>query len=140
MRLLSRDKVMPTKIASDTLDFILASCQSTDPYEFGAILEARDDVITDIVYLPGTESTEISVRFHMYMMPNAEYAGSVHSHPDGEIRPSDEDLIFFRSGPVNIITGYPYGRTDWKAFDKYGNEIELEVVEYDFGDEDIELY
>ncbi len=138
MGLLSKKKTIPTKIASETLDFILETCKSSYPNEFGGLLEAKGDVITDVLYLPGTEATEVSVRVHTYMMPNMSCAGSVHSHPSGAIRPSEADLIFFRSGPVNIIVGSPYGRNDWKAFDPYGNEISIEVVDDELIDEDFD--
>lgn len=122
-------------IASETLEFILQVCKSTHPREFGAILEATDNIITDILYLPGTQSTEMSVRFNMAMLPNMKCAGSVHSHPNGAVWPSKQDLIFFRSGNVNIIVGAPYEQDSWKAFDRNGNPIYLRVVDHEFKDD-----
>lgn len=121
-------------IASDTLDFILESCKASHPHEFGALLEAEGDTIINIIYLPGTDSTSRSVSFKTWMMPNMPHAGSVHSHPSGAVRPSEQDLIFFRANEVNIIVGEPYTRESWKAFDKNGNLIMLDVVDYEFDD------
>jgi len=117
------------KIASGTLDFILESCKSSHPHEFGALLEAEGDTITHVIYLPGTEATSQSVLINKWMMPNVPHAGSVHSHPSGAVYPSGPDLIFFRSNQVNIIVGSPYSRDSWKAFDHNGEFVQLEVTE-----------
>ncbi|MDV0445021.1 hypothetical protein MmiAt1_05750 [Methanimicrococcus sp. At1] len=127
-----------TKIASDTLDFILASCKASHPREFGALLEADGDTVINVIYLPGTDSTSRSVSLKTWMMPNMPHAGSVHSHPSGAVRPSEQDLIFFRTNEVNIIVGEPYTRESWKAFDKNGNLTTLDVVDYEFDDTEFE--
>ncbi|WNY27109.1 Mov34/MPN/PAD-1 family protein [Methanolapillus ohkumae] len=123
------------KIASETLDFILASCKASHPHEFGALLEADGDVITNIIYLPGTTATDESVSLNTWMLPNMKHAGSIHSHPNGAIYPSEEDLIFFQAGDINLIVGHPYNRTSWKAFDRSGNKVSIEIVDYDFQDD-----
>jgi len=122
------------KLASETLDFMLALCESSHPREFGALLEAEGDVITSVIYLPGTDATTRSVSLKMWMMPNMPTAGSFHSHPSGAVYPSEQDLIFFRAHEINIIIGKPYTRESWKAFDKNGKQIELEVAEHQFDD------
>ena len=122
------------KLASETLDFMLALCKSSHPREFGALLEAEGDTITHVIYLPGTDATTHSVSLKTWMMPNMPSAGSFHSHPSGVIRPSEQDLIFFRAYEINIIVGEPYTRDSWKAFDNNGNRIELEVADYKFDD------
>ena len=125
-----------TKIASDALDFILESCKASHPHEFGALLEAKGDTIINVIYLPGTDTTRRSVSLKTWMMPNMPHAGSVHSHPSGAAYPSEQDLIFFRSNEVNIIVGSPYTRSSWNAFDNSGNSIDIEIVDYDFGEEE----
>lgn len=126
------------KIASDTLDFILASCRASHPREFGALLEAEGDTIINVIYLPGTDATDRSVSLKTWMMPNIPHAGSVHSHPGGAIRPSEQDLIFFRMNDINIIVGDPYTRESWKAFDRNGNVMPLEIVAYEFEAEEFD--
>ncbi len=48
------------KIARDALKFILEVSKSSAPREFAGMLSARDDIITDMVIVPGTESGEES--------------------------------------------------------------------------------
>ena len=62
--------------------------------------------------------------------------GSVHSHPNGVIRPSGADLGTFGRGSVHIIIGAPYGRGDWGAFDSSGRPTELQVLDVDLPDAD----
>jgi hypothetical protein len=47
------------------------------------------------------------------------------------LQPSDADLGTFGRNNVHIIVGYPYGKTDWKAFDRDGNVIDLPVLDVD---------
>lgn len=124
------------KIASDTIDFILESCKASHPHEFGALLEADGETIINVIYLPGTDTTRRSVSLRTWMMPNMPHAGSVHSHPSGAAHPSEQDLIFFRANEVNIIVGNPYTRDSWNAFDNNGNLVQIEIVDYDFSEED----
>jgi hypothetical protein len=81
------------------------------------------------------------------MIPNDQTAaGSIHSHPNGVLRPSDADLQTFGRGDVHIIVGAPYGWNDWQAFDSEGNPVELDVLDvelpedefFDFTQEDID--
>ena len=69
------------KIARDTLNFILEVCKSSYPKEFAGMLSATGDVITDVVVVPGTESTDESAVMQLFMLPNIRTVGSVHSHP-----------------------------------------------------------
>jgi proteasome lid subunit RPN8/RPN11 len=64
------------------------------------------------------------------MMPlSTHVAGSVHSHPSGNIRPSDADISFFsRSGRYHIIVGYPYTRDNWQGYRVDGTPYPLEVI------------
>ena len=71
------------------------------------------------------------------MKPNdVSSVGSVHSHPNGVLRPSDADLQTFTSGEVHIIVGAPYGRDDWQAFDSQGQPRELDVLDVALPDDD----
>jgi proteasome lid subunit RPN8/RPN11 len=63
------------------------------------------------------------------MIPNdSNAAGSVHSHPNGVLQPSDADLATFGRGQVHLIIGYPYTRESWQAFDRKGHPTDLPVV------------
>jgi proteasome lid subunit RPN8/RPN11 len=69
-------------IARDTLDFILETAKSSMPVEFAALLRAENDVITDVVILPGTESSRMSALIRLYMLPTwrlwAQYTATLH--------------------------------------------------------------
>ena len=96
-------------IARDTLNFILEASRSTAPAEFAGLLQADGEIITEVLILPGTESSRMSALIRLYMLPNMKVAGSVHSHPSGALRPSEPDLLFFsRTGDYHIIVGPPF--------------------------------
>jgi len=129
-------------IARSALDFALAASEETHPREYMGLLrgdkaskfdvEERGTIITDVLVIPGTESNSVSATVKTSMIPNDHTAaGSVHSHPNGVLQPSDEDLITFNKGSVHIIIGAPYGQHDWQAFDRKGEPRELRVLDVD---------
>ncbi|XVH30937.1 Mov34/MPN/PAD-1 family protein [Haloferacaceae archaeon DSL9] len=144
-------------IARETLQFILEASEETHPNEYMGFLRAEDarklgldrkgQVITDVLVIPGTESNPVSATVQTNMVPNDLRAvGSVHSHPNGALRPSDADLATFTKGNVHIIVGAPYGRSDWRVFDKHGDQRSLDIIDvslpeehfFDFTQEDID--
>jgi proteasome lid subunit RPN8/RPN11 len=127
-------------IAEDALSFVLSASEDTHPDEYMGLLrgEAASDlgldrdgtVVTDVLVIPGTESNPVSATVKSNMVPTGSgRVGSVHSHPNGVLRPSNQDLQTFGRGKVHIIVGAPYGRDDWRAFDREGEPRELEVVD-----------
>ncbi|WP_338728209.1 Mov34/MPN/PAD-1 family protein [Haladaptatus sp. DJG-WS-42] len=144
-------------IAEATLEFVLEASRETHPNEYMGLLRGEraadlglDDegvVITDVLVIPGTESNSVSATVRTSMIPNDMRAiGSVHSHPNGVLRPSDADLATFGNGQAHIIIGAPYGRDDWQAFDREGEPRDLPVLDvalpdepfFDFTQEDID--
>jgi len=144
-------------IAESALEFALAASEESHPDEYMGLLrgeEARKlgldedgTVLSDVLVIPGTESNAVSATVKTNMIPNdVRAAGSIHSHPNGVLRPSDADLQTFGRGDVHIIVGAPYGRTDWQAFDRDGEPIELDVLDveppeeafFDFDQSDID--
>jgi len=134
-------------IAEETLSFVLNASAETHPNEYMGFLRADDaetlgldrsgQVITDVLVVPGTESNPTSATVKTMMEPNhVRTVGSVHSHPNGVLRPSDADLMTFGKGEVHIIVGAPYGRTDWQAFDNEGQPTELDVLDVPLPDEE----
>jgi len=126
-------------IAAETLEFALESSEDCHPDEYMGLLRGTEAdrlgmdrsgvVITDVLVVPGTTSNSVSATVKTSQIPNDTGAlGSVHSHPNGVLRPSDEDLRTFGSGDVHIIIGAPYGREDWRAFDRQGRPTDLEVL------------
>jgi proteasome lid subunit RPN8/RPN11 len=122
-------------IARDALDFILEASRSSMPDEFAGLLQADKDIITDVLILPGTESSRMSALIRLYMLPNMQVAGSAHSHPSSDIRPSKEDIAFFsRTGDYHIIAGPPFGDLSWACYDAMGKKRELPVFDVEFDD------
>ncbi|MCQ1534871.1 metal-dependent protease of the PAD1/JAB1 superfamily [Methanosarcina sp. KYL-1] len=125
-------------IASEALDFILEASKSMAPLEFAGLLQAKDGIITEVLILPGTESSDQNAVLRLYMMPNMKSAGSVHSHPGPSRRPSRADLrLFSKTGNCHIIVGRPYDRQSWTCYDRGGNVRELPVVDVEFEDESL---
>ncbi|MFC7135015.1 MULTISPECIES: Mov34/MPN/PAD-1 family protein [Salinibaculum] len=129
-------------IAEPALEFALAASEESHPNEYMGLLRGEDaskvgldedgTVLTDVLVIPGTETNPVSATVDTNMIPNdLRAAGSIHSHPNGVLRPSDEDLMTFGRNRVHIIVGYPYGKTDWQAFDRDGNPFDLPVLDVD---------
>jgi len=144
MRLFRSDELLG--IARETMEFVLEASEETHPNEYMGFLRADDarkldidrdgQVITDVLVIPGTESSPTSASVRTHMKPNDMRAvGSVHSHPNGALRPSDADLATFGQGEVHIIVGAPYGWGDWKAFDNEGTQTTLDVLDVEIPDE-----
>jgi proteasome lid subunit RPN8/RPN11 len=133
-------------IASETIEFARESAENTHPNEYMGLLRGEDarklglsesgTVITEILVIPGTKSNPVSATVKTNMVPNDRNAtGSVHSHPNGVLRPSDADIASFGKGSVHIILGAPYGPDDWQAFDRQGEPTDLPVLDVELPDE-----
>ncbi|NHN58372.1 MULTISPECIES: Mov34/MPN/PAD-1 family protein [Halorussus] len=138
MRLFRSSEILG--IAEDALQFGLAASEDAHPHEYMGFLRGEDarslgleregTVITDVLVIPGTESNPVSATVKTSMIPNDfNSVGSVHSHPNGVLKPSKEDLATFGKGKVHIIIGYPYDDEDWQAFDREGEPTELDVLD-----------
>ena len=143
-----KDRTRIRGIARDTLKFILEASRSSMPQEFAGLLQAEDGIITEVLIIPGTESSRMSALIRLYMLPNMRVAGSAHSHPSSNLRPSKEDLQFFsRTGDYHIIAGPPFDESSWACYDSEGLRRDLAILDVefkdvgfdeDFGDEDLE--
>lgn len=118
-------------IDRDALDLILHASRSSHPNEFAGVLRASGDVVSEVLFLPGTLSSERSAVMRLHMMPiDPSACGTVHSHPSPSFEPSGGDLALFRKfGDVHIIVASPYNRRSWRAYDRQGNKVALEVKE-----------
>ena len=141
-------------IADDALSFVLEASAETHPNEYMGFLRAErvdrldpdadrdfgsargsDLVVVDVLVIPGTTSSPTSATVRENLVPNdGRTVGSVHSHPNGVLRPSDADLGTFGSGSVHVIAGAPYGRDHWRAFDREGDPRDLPVLDVDLPD------
>jgi proteasome lid subunit RPN8/RPN11 len=126
-------------IARDALGFILETSRSSMPSEFAGLLQADGEIITEVIILPGTESSRMSALIRLYMLPNMHIVGSAHSHPSSNIRPSSEDISFFsRTGDYHIIAGPPFDESSWACYDSLGQRRSLAVVDIEFDDSDFD--
>lgn len=117
-------------IRMELLDLLLEMGKDRHPYEFVGVIMEDDGLLHEIFLLPGTVSNEQSASLVYDMMPlDTHVAGSAHSHPNGNLSPSDADLSFFpRIGRYHLIVGYPYSRDDWRCYRADGQPCALEVV------------
>jgi proteasome lid subunit RPN8/RPN11 len=67
----------------------------------------------------------------LFMLPvNTHIVGSMHSHPSGELQPSDADIrMFMQNGDYHIIVAYPYEMTSWACYDRIGSPRKLAVLD-----------
>ena len=117
-------------IRKDLLSLILQVGRERHPFEYAGLLREKDGIIEELNLLPGTVSNEHSASLILDMMPlDTHVAGSVHSHPNGVLVPSNADLSFFsRTGRYHLIIGFPYDERNWVCFGANGSLIEMEVV------------
>ena len=119
------------RIKKRCLEMILESSKSTYPNEFGALLRAHGNLITEVILLPGTVEGESHAIFNFAMLPiDYSIVGTVHSHPSGNPTPSDADLqLFSKRGRIHIIVAMPFDEHSWRSYDGHGNSVDIEVVE-----------
>jgi len=123
-------------IARDTLHFILEASRSSLPVEFAGLLQLDGDIISEVLILPGTENSRMSALVRLYMLPNIQVAGSIHSHPSGDLRPSEPDILFFsRTGDYHIIAGPPFDEQSWVCYDIHGMRRDLAILDVEFKDD-----
>ena len=118
------------KIERDVLDLILEASKSTYPKEFAGALRARNDVITELILVPGTFSSYAGAMLQFHTLPiDRSVVGTIHSHPSPIPYPSAQDLALFdRWGRIHIIVAAPFNERSWRAFDGRGEEVPLEVI------------
>jgi proteasome lid subunit RPN8/RPN11 len=130
-------------IAAPALELVRGAAADSHPNEYMGLLRGeparavgldRDGtVITEVLVIPGTRTNPVSATVKTSLVPNDfDTVGSVHSHPNGVLRPSDADLGTFGRGSVHIIVGAPYRERDWRAFGQDGNRRSLRVLDLDY--------
>jgi proteasome lid subunit RPN8/RPN11 len=119
------------KIKEECLKLIIESSKSIYPREFAGLLSAKNNVISEIVILPGTISGESHAIFQFHMAPiDYSIVGTVHSHPSYSSMASEADLhLFEKYGRIHIIIAMPFDERSWTAYNWKGEMINLEVVE-----------
>jgi proteasome lid subunit RPN8/RPN11 len=118
-------------IKKSMIEFIIEASKDSYPNEFYAKLLQKRGVISEFSIIRTIQGRTHAIPF-TYMEPPdifLETAGTIHSHPSGNNHPSSADLEFFsKMGDTHIIIGHPYTETTWRAYNRSGEPIELEVV------------
>jgi proteasome lid subunit RPN8/RPN11 len=128
---------MPTEtvveLPQEILDAIYAGAKQLYPRESFLILRGKKKKniirITDLVLAPFASHGESSVHFNPYMLAgDFSLVGTVHSHPSGNIHPSDVDLNYF-FGRILMIVGPPFdGLRCIAVYDSNGEPLRLEII------------
>ncbi len=126
--------MQPTiKIPSDVVEEIIEFSREVYPNEFLAFLEGKVKtdgvVIKNLAYYPH-EASENSVTTIYHMGTHTtDFIGTVHSHPNGDNRPSKQDLrTFNHDGVVHFIINNPFRKESLRCFGNDGKELEFEIV------------
>src|ERR671927_684166 len=119
-------------ITRQTADGIITYSKTCHPNEGILILRgksSKNEIVVDGLILP-----PFSVHgpyysgFPSYDLPfDLSYVGTAHSHPGGSNKPSLEDLNNYY-GLVSVIISHPYTDETIGAFDRNGNEMQLEIL------------
>lgn len=118
-------------IRREVLETIIGAAREAMPNEFAATMRAREGVIYELVFVPGTISGHTAAIMQFFHLPSdPEIVGSVHSHPSGNYNPSGADRsLFSKHGQTHLIIGYPFTPGSWRAYNKAGDRVKLEIVE-----------
>lgn len=117
-------------IRKKVLQMVMEASKDTHPNEFGAFLKAENEIVYEIAVLPGTIFGDRHTIFQMWNKPiDFSIVGSIHSHPSGVCLPSEADRqMFSNTGALHIIVGYPYGITNFNAFNRKSERIEINLL------------
>ena len=117
-------------IGKAALEFALGVSRELYPREFMGLLRGKGDEISEILVLPASLWGEGFAQIHdMHVPMDKSIIGSIHSHPSGSNRPSDQDLVEFgRSGKIHLILKHPYRSIgDVACFATDGKRLDITV-------------
>ena len=117
-------------IRKEALELILGVSREIYPNEFGGLLRGKDDVIEEVLLIPGSTFGDRFASTRSDMIPiDHSIIGSVHSHPSNSFKPSEADLRYFkRIGGIHLIVKKPYiNIEDIAAYDRDGKRISLKL-------------
>lgn len=117
-------------IDESTLQLLLEMGKSSWPNEYMVLLGAEKGIINEVYPVAGSGGGKDASYIMMDMFPlGMKFVGTAHSHPcSGPIQPSDTDYASFAEmGDIHIIVGEPFDETAWRAFNREGNIISLNI-------------
>jgi proteasome lid subunit RPN8/RPN11 len=121
-------------VPSNILEAIYAGAKELYPRESFLLLRGKKSKgairITDLVLAPFAAHGHGEVHFNPYMFAgDFSLVGTVHSHPSGNISPSDVDMNYF-FGRILMIVGPPFiGKNCIAAYDSNAERITIEITE-----------
>lgn len=119
------------KFKKGLLEALCEAAKSVYPDEFLAMLSVKKDpaLVEEFVVVPAIFGKNFS-SFRPDLLPfDFKIVGTIHSHPSRNNSPSQADLRVFARGRVNLIIGLPYALDSIRAFDNFGKELSLEIME-----------
>ena len=132
-----KEKTQPTRnkqvlMTRQAADGIITYARTWHPNEGILILQGKSKrhqiIIDGFIIPPFSSHGPYYSGFPTYDLPfDLSYIGTAHSHPGGSNRPSLEDLNNYY-GLVSVIISHPYVDKSMGAFDRNGNEMELEIL------------
>jgi proteasome lid subunit RPN8/RPN11 len=127
-------KALTIEIPQDILDTIYAGAKQLYPRESFLLLRGKSKKgiikITDLVLAPFTAHGRGTVHFNPYMFSgDFSLVGTVHSHPSGNISPSDVDMNYF-FGRILMIVGTPFeGKNCIAAYNCRAERLAIEITD-----------
>ena len=123
-----RRRIILTKQITDS---VITYAKSWHPNEGILILQGKKEKnlikVTGLIIPPFSTHGPYYSGFPVYELPfDLSYIGTIHSHPSRSNKPSLEDLNHF-FGLVSLIICYPYDVEDIAAFDRNGNNMDIEI-------------
>ena len=127
-------KTVTIEIPQDILDTIYAGAKQLYPRESFLLLRGKSKKsiikITDLVLAPFTAHGHGTVHFNPFMFSgDFSLVGTVHSHPSGNISPSDVDMNYF-FGRILMIVGNPFeGKNCIAAYNCRAERLPIEITD-----------
>lgn len=121
------------EIPMDILDAIYAGAKKLYPRESFLLLRGKKSKgiikITDLVLAPFAVHGHGFAHFNPWMFSgDFSLVGTVHSHPSGNISPSDTDMNYF-FGRILMIVGYPFeGQNRIAAYDCKAERLPIQIT------------
>ena len=121
------------EIPQDILETIYAGAKQLYPRESFLLLRGKKSEgvikITDLVLAPFAVHGRGFAHFSPYMFSgDFSLVGTVHSHPSGNISPSNVDMNYF-FGRILMIVGYPFeGQSCVAAYDSHADRLPVEIA------------
>jgi proteasome lid subunit RPN8/RPN11 len=124
------------QLPKEILDAIFAGAKQLYPRESFLLLRGKKTKgtisINDLALAPFAVHGEGFANFNPFMFSgDFSLVGTVHSHPSGNISPSNVDLNHF-FGRILMIVGYPFeGEGCVAVYDSNGEKMSLQIIPYE---------